>query len=153
MWQGTVRGFMLGAAMVVCLVCLFRCSSQSCRSCLLKQITWSLSNMLPTWKNTRTVNKKTEQKDQKTLFRPKPWKQEPTCPYQRARKHFYGFHSLLMGSLSFRSKAVCPEKQRRHIFSLCWSQKGHFNVHLEKQGLSGSEGVTKQDSEIYLAVL
>lgn len=46
-WQGTVSGFMLGAVKVVCLVWWFRCSSQSCWSCLLKQTTCSLSNMQP----------------------------------------------------------------------------------------------------------
>lgn len=51
-WQGTVRGLWLGAVAAVCLICLVRCSTQSCRSCWFEHITWRRSNIEPAWTQT-----------------------------------------------------------------------------------------------------
>lgn len=46
-WQGTVSGLWLGAVAAVCLICLLKSSTQSCRSCLWVQITCRRSNIVP----------------------------------------------------------------------------------------------------------
>lgn len=46
---------------------------------------------------------------------------ESVCPYPKAQKHFYDFHSLLMGSPSSHSKVACPKRNKGDVFSLCLS--------------------------------
>lgn len=97
-WQGTVSGLWLGAVAAVCLICLVRCSTQSCRSCLWVQITCRRSNIVPAGAETAVMKAPLVYK---RLF-------SFMSSYHSAQKHFYVHHSLRAWIQSCQPEVIFP---------------------------------------------
>lgn len=97
-WQGTVSGLWLGAVAAVCLTCLVRCSTQSCRSCLCVHITCRRSNIVPAGAET-VVMKASLAHKRLFIF---------MSSYHLAQKHFYVHHSLPAWIQSCQPEVIFP---------------------------------------------
>lgn len=97
-WQGTVSGLWLGAVAAVCLICLLKSSTQSCRSCLWVQITCRRSNIVPA-KAEAAVMKALRVHERLFIL---------MSSYHSAQKHFYVHHSLRAWTRSCQPEVISP---------------------------------------------